>query len=128
MVISGADGGYSDDNGGTLSNGLYKVDGEHNGKPKYVHVDDSGCYIRFETPSEWGGLNMAGSKHAWTSVCKSHHRYWIDSEADTPPLDVPWNIRPDSATRTTGDAKPMLAADCEGNTGTGCGELDIGQY
>lgn len=102
-VLTGANGGLNGDNGGTATDGVYKPSGLRNGKTLFKNENE--CVLSWEIPSDWGAKNMGGSKHAWTIGCKGHHRFWINSVSNRPPLSQAWNLRRGTF---SGASKPVL--------------------
>lgn len=107
-VLTGASGGYvaKGDTGGAACNGVYKPSGLRNHKTQYKN--ENGCVLSFEIPSDWGAKFMAGSKHAWTIACQGHHRYWLNSTTDSPPVKTQWNLRTNEGLEITSKSRPVL--------------------
>ena len=90
--VTGGCGGDDGDDGGTKSNGVYTFTGKYqNDKPSYKN--SNGYNLAYETLAQknWGAVNLAKAD-AWTIEGDGHHRYFIASDSETPPLDE-WNLR-----------------------------------
>lgn len=112
VSVSGApDGGGSPSHPtvGTGVNGVYEVDGELNGMPKFTKKGAAGVFMKFEVLGDWGSINLAGGQSCWTISANvpgggSHHRYFVVSDSATPPQNG-WQARQGlcSGTVTIGD-------------------------
>ena len=75
-------------------NGVYvEKTTTYNGKPQFQH----GAYnLRWEKAgtSDWGAKNLGGNKDIWTVTGEGHHRFWVESSDDLPPMGAAWRLRP----------------------------------
>jgi len=144
IVVSGGSGGNNGDNGGANSNGVYEFDIMRNGKPSYKRTEGGVEYvITWEETgkNDWGAVNLAGNKNAWTLKGGPHYRFFVQSEKDTPPA-AGWTPRTGAAEGTlevtpqqSGGAKgaqnawsaPPPGMDVTGASGE-CGTKINGQY
>merc|ERR1712048_1369234 len=100
FTVSGAAGG-SDDSTATRLNGEYFQDGMHNGRGQYIQGwDATDAVFRWEVKGDWAADNLGTpGKSKWTAAVNDNHRYFSETDSQTPPQDA-WTARTDFATGT----------------------------
>jgi len=119
IVVKGALGGHNGDQMGVKSNGVYSFAGKHNGKSLYKLEGCDTCEIRFEefAKGDWGAVNLGQNRNIWALIATGHHRFFIASDADTPPQSG-WTARSGTASGQL-DIQVQVVGGSGGGSGAG---------